>query len=389
MRVLMVSWEYPPHLVGGLGRHVYSLSKILASKGIGVTVLTFSDGTSPLRERSENVDIVRVNPYSLRHPDFVSWIQTLNYLMVQAEKEVGDYDIIHVHDWLGAYAGIVLKHMSRKPMVATIHSTEMGRRGTLSNDNERHIHQTEWWLAFEAWHIICCSKYMHWEISTNLGCPRDKITIIHNGLDKSYISPFVFEKEYPKNEKEKLVLFVGRLVYEKGPQLLIKAAQLLKSDGVKFAIVGDGAMKPYLEDLSRRLGVDGKVRFYGHVSDEELSRLYQQAYLSVFPSLYEPFGIVALEAMGTGVPVIASNTGGLDEIVQDGVNGLKFQNGSAESLAQAIDRLINDVDLRNRIVKSARSSLKRFSWEKAVNATVEVYSRVLEEYNAGKWKPMA
>ncbi|MDI9644802.1 MAG: glycosyltransferase family 4 protein [Candidatus Verstraetearchaeota archaeon] len=383
MRVLTMTWEYPPHIVGGLGRHVYNLSVHLASKGVDVSVLSFTDGTSSLWEVSEGVKVTRVNPYVMRYPDFVSWIQGLNMLMIERASLLGNFDLIHVHDWLTAYAGIALKHLRRCPLVATIHATELGRRKRLSNESEKHIHEVEWWLTYEAWKVICCSNYMRDEVQSNLGCPPDKISVIYNGYDPK-MAPL---NSSPCRRDGKTVIFVGRLVYEKGPHLLVEAANLLRERDLRFLIVGDGAMRPYLEGLAKRLKVSDRVEFLGHVDDDRLLSVYKEASVMVIPSLYEPFGIVALEAMSLGVPVVVSNTGGLDEIIRDGYEGLKFQSGSAESLAEAISRLLDDEKLRAIVVENAKARVKDFSWSKTTDETIKVYRRVLDEYGRGEWKP--
>lgn len=388
VRVLMLSWEYPPHLVGGLGRHVENLSKYLASQGEDVTVLTFTDGSSMLREVVDGVRVIRVNPYSLRYPDFTTWVQGLNMLMVEATSQAPDFDIIHAHDWLSAYAGITIKHMTRKPLIATIHATEMGRRGALHNETERHIHEMEWWLGFEAWRVICCSNYMSREIASDLGCPPSKINVIPNGFDPSFKSDLAREGEGAGSlDGVKTILFVGRLVHEKGPHILIKAASILKGQNVRFDIVGEGAMKPHLEDMVRKAGLRDSVRLLGHVSELDLHKLYNAAYACVFPSLYEPFGIVALEAMSAEVPAIVSRTGGLDEIVEDGVNGLEFTPGSAESLAVAVQRLTGDQALYSKIVRNGKASLEKYSWPLVAERTRAIYGTVKEEYEKGQWKP--
>jgi glycosyltransferase involved in cell wall biosynthesis len=388
MRILMVSWEYPPHIVGGLGRHVHYLSKTLSARGVQVTVLTFTDGTSPASETVGGVKVLRVNPYGARYPDFVSWIHGLNMRMVERAKEVGDYDLVHVHDWLSAYTGIALKHMRRKPLVATIHSTEMGRRGGLRNEYERHIHEMEWWLSYEAWNVICCSNYMQREVSSNLNCPVGKMAVIPNGFAKSEVQPSteLTRRDYAQDQ-EKIVLYVGRLVYEKGPQLLLEASSKLRDLCLKFIFVGDGAMRSYLIDLSKRLGVSERTYFLGYVSDAQLWAFYKWSSMAVFPSIYEPFGIVALEAMGAGVPAIVSATGGLDEIVQDGFNGLKFTAGSSDSLAYQIRRIYGDDNLVRRVVGNAKSTLDKYSWDEAAESTLGIYRRVLGEYAKGNWKP--
>lgn len=386
---MMLSWEYPPHIVGGLGRHVFYLSRALSSRGIHVIVCTFTDGSSPAEEVLDGVRVLRVNPYNMRYPDFTSWIHGLNLLMVECALKFRDFDLIHVHDWLTATSGVTLKHIMRKPLVATIHSTELGRRGgNLKNDHERHIHEIEWLLSYEAWRVICCSKYMVDEVSRFLGCPLGKIVKIHNGYAPNSLPQpaTINRRDYARND-EKIVLYVGRLVYEKGPHLLLEAASRLRRGDLKFLIVGDGSMKPYLVELSSRLGISDKVYFLGHVQDDVLHALYRLASVAVFPSLYEPFGIVALEAMGTGVPVIVSATGGLDEIVQHGYNGLKFQPGSSEALAEAINTLVDDSGLRQRLVENARRSLGTFTWDSAAEETIRLYEKVMREYEGGSWKP--
>jgi len=384
----MISWEYPPHVVGGLGRHVFHLSENLTSKGIDVKVLTFTDGSSKAEERVHEVDVIRVNPYGLRYPDFVSWVHGLNMLMMEHAASMNDFDIIHVHDWLTAPSSIMMKHLRRRPLIATIHSTETGRRGGLRNDHERHIHELEWMLSYEAWHMICCSNYMRREVSNNLGCPWDKITLIPNGCDPNGLGlPAKLDRRKFANDREKIILYVGRLVYEKGPQLMIEAASKLSRWDLKYLIVGDGPMKPYLVDMTRRLGMADKICFLGHIPDGELSALYRLAVAAVFPSLYEPFGIVALEAMGAGAPVIVSGVGGLDEIVQHGQNGLKFIPGSSDSLAYNLNWMMTDGALRERCIRNARQTLGGFSWGAVADDTINVYKRVLGEYEGGAWKP--
>lgn len=351
-----------------------------------MTVLSFTDGTSEKYERADGVEIVRVNPYVMRYPDFISWIEGLNMLMVERAADLKSFDLIHVHDWLTAYSGIALKHMWRRPLLATIHATELGRRKVLTNDSERHIHEMEWWLTYEAWRVICCSEYMKREVHSSLGCPADKISVIHNGYDPKMARA---NSAGLKKKGKKTVLFVGRLVYEKGPHLLVEATSLLKDKDFRVIIIGDGAMRPYLEGLARKLNVTEKVTFLGHVDDETLLSIYEEASVLVIPSLYEPFGIVVLEAMSLGIPVIVSNTGGLDEIVTDGRDGLKFQSGSAEELAKAITRILEDEGLRAKLVENAKSRASEFSWDTTAEQTLELYERVLDEYNANDWKPKA
>ncbi|NHV46012.1 MAG: glycosyltransferase family 4 protein [Candidatus Verstraetearchaeota archaeon] len=389
MKVLILSWEYPPHIIGGLGKHVYHISKALASKNIDTTVITYTDGTSKSEEIIDNVRVLRVNPYSLRYPDFTSWIHGMNLLMIEKALKFKNFDIIHVHDWLTALAGINIKHIMRKPLIATIHSTELGRRrGYLSNDHEKHIHEVEWILTYEAWRIICCSNYMVNEVSNFFQCPLNKIVRIYNGIDPNSLLPSnnVNRRKYAE-DYEKIVLFVGRLVYEKGPHILIEAANILRRNDIKFLFVGEGSMKPYLLELGKKLGLSEKLYFLGHIPDDILYAIYKMASVAVFPSLYEPFGIVALEAMALGTPVIASAVGGLNEIIINGYNGIKVTPGSAYELAEAIVKIIDDPSLSKKLIENAKNFVKNFTWEKAAEETIKLYEEVIREYNIGNWKP--
>ena len=389
MKVLMLSWEYPPHIVGGLGKHVYYISKALAIKNIDITIITYTDGTSKSEEFIDNIRVLRVNPYSLRYPDFTSWIHGMNLLMVEKALKFKNFDIIHVHDWLTALAGINIKHIMRKPLIATIHSTELGRRrGYLSNDYERHIHEIEWILTYEAWRIICCSNYMVNEVSNFFQCPLNKIVRIYNGIDPNSLIPSTnIDRRIYAEDYEKIVLFVGRLVYEKGPHIVLEAANILRRNDIKFLFVGEGSMKPYLLELGRKLGISERLYFLGHIPDDILYAIYKIASVAVFPSLYEPFGIVALEAMALGTPVIASAVGGLNEIVIDGYNGIKITPGSAYELAEAILKIIDNPSLSKKFVENAKNFIKNFTWEKAAEETIKLYEEVIREYNIGDWKP--
>ncbi|MGC9116827.1 MAG: glycosyltransferase family 4 protein, partial [Conexivisphaera sp.] len=308
MRVLHLSWEYPPRIVGGLSRHVYGLSRALAGRGVEVVVITLEyPGLSEVEVKG-NLKVVRVQSSGYPSPDFPAWVHQFNLRMVEAALREGDFDLIHAHDWLSAPAGIALKHMLRRPLISTIHSTECGRRSGIRDDLQRHISEVEWWLAYESWRIIACSRYMVGELNGCLGVPAGKVDVIPNGftpLAPPDADPAAIKRRYA-SDSERMVFFVGRMVHEKGVSVLVDAAlELLgRRRDVKFVLAGDG---PLRLDLMRRVessGLAEKFYFLGFVSDEELAELYAAADLAVFPSIYEPFGIVALEAMSMGKPVV-------------------------------------------------------------------------------------
>ncbi len=392
----MLSWEYPPRIVGGLSRHVYWLSRSIAELGHQVIVGTLSNNTNETIEKHDNLTIIRVNPYKIPSPDFISWVHQFNQSILERVIELVDFDvdIIHAHDWLVARAGIMLKHLYRKPLIATIHSTEYGRRNGLHNVFERHIHEIEWFLTYEAWKVIVCSNYMREEIQRIFATPLDKIHVIPNGVNpikrvnKSIVTEVLEKYNIPLNKR--IILFVGRLVYEKGAHILVEAIPLITrivSDAF-FVFVGEGPMKEHLKRRSIELGISDRTVFTGFVSEDELHAFYNAAYIAVFPSLYEPFGIVALEAMSIGKPVVVSNTGGLSETVTHGKNGLKVPPGDPEALADAIVELLLNPEIAKKLGETGyRMVYERYTWNRVAEQTLKVYEKVLDEYNAGTWKP--
>src|SRR3972149_7790590 len=179
----MISWEFPPRTVGGISPHVYNLSRQLASLGVDTLVVTCDFPGAPEREALYGVRVFRVDSYKTPSPDFATWDYLMNVNMQKEASSIinsmgGNVDIIHAHDWLVANAALGLKHMFRVPLVATIHSTEIGRRNGLHTDYERMIHQTENWLAHEAWKTICCSGYMSSQVRWAYGLSEDRLVTI-------------------------------------------------------------------------------------------------------------------------------------------------------------------------------------------------------------------
>jgi glycosyltransferase involved in cell wall biosynthesis len=304
----------------------------------------------------------------------------------------GKIDIFHAHDWLVATAGIGLKHVFRKPFFATVHSTEIGRRNGIHFDYERMIHETEAWLTYEAWKVICCSDYMVQHVKWAFGLPPDKLVMIPNGVNAQVYtknnkeSLAQFRSKYALPE-EKIVLFVGRLVYEKGVHVLVNAApKVLQETNAKFIIVGNGYMKDQLSTLANGMGLAHKVMFTGFLDDETLRKLQRCADVSVVPSLFEPFGIVALEAMAAKSPVVVSDTGGLSEIVNHDIDGVKVYTGNPDSLAWGINRVLTDEAYANTIRTNAYSKVQeKYNWDKIAQQTKTMYENILAEYSKSFW----
>jgi glycosyltransferase involved in cell wall biosynthesis len=306
-------------------------------------------------------------------------------------KKIGSkIDVIHAHDWLVANAGIGLKHVFRKPLLVTMHSTEMGRRDGLHTTAEKMIHETEAWLTYEAWKVICCSDYMVSHVRYVFGLPNDKLAMLPNGFNiHNYTGENdceTFRSKFALPE-EKIVLFVGRLVYEKGIHILINAVpKVLSKVNAKFIIVGSGYMKEQLLNIVRSMGLEHKVLFEGFMDEPTLQKLQRCADVSVVPSLFEPFGIVALEAMAAKSPVVVSDTGGLSEIVEHDVTGVKAYPNNPDSLAWGIIKVLQDDGYAKYIRDNAYRKVQEcYDWEKIARDTKRIYEGVLGEYSKSFW----
>jgi glycogen(starch) synthase len=388
LSVALLTWEYPPVVVGGLARHVYELGHGLAAEGHEVTVYTRGrDGASP-DEDDGGVRVIRVGEYPppIGTDDLVPWTLAFNIALVhRAERDLRlePPDVLHAHDWLVAYAAAVLKDLAVTPLVATIHATEHGRHGgRLPGPTQRFIHRVERWLVAEAERVVTCSAYMREQVARHLGADEDRLEAIPNEVDVGAFAddaPPVRAELWPADRP--LLLFAGRLEYEKGVQTLLEALPVLDdlAPGAGLVVAGDGTYRSTLEDLSRSLGLERRVRFEGFVEEDRLRSLYAAADVAVVPSLYEPFGLVALEAMASGTPLVASDTGGLREIVVDEVSGLRFRPGDAQALARAVARVLLDPDTATRLRREARSALaSRRSWNGAASRTADAYRRAID-----------
>ena len=393
MRILVLSWEYPPRIVGGLGKHVHRLSVSLAEQGHDVHVVTRGHPEAVPEEILDGVHVVRVPEYPpmIDFGDLIPWVLQFNIaVQVRAawlllETEV---DVVHAHDWLVAYAAAGIKNTFDLPLVSTIHATEYGRhQGNLPGPMNKLIHQVEWWLTYEARRVITCSEYMRDQVHGIFELPPGKQDVIPNGGDledferPSGVEEFRAARIAPG---EKLLFFAGRLEYEKGVQTVLEALPLvLKEEPLRFYVAGVGTHADELKAQASRLGVSDRVHFLGFLGDEELRMYYAAADLAVVPSLYEPFGMVALETMASGTPCIAGDTGGLRELVVHEATGLHFTPGDPASLADMIMKLTMDRRLAKRLIVDARRMLdEQFSWRSIAFATGGVYERAIAEEEA-------
>ncbi|MFB3889057.1 MAG: glycosyltransferase family 4 protein [Candidatus Bathyarchaeia archaeon] len=397
LNVMLLSWEFPPRVIGGISPHVYYLSKSLAKSGVKVHVVTCDFPGTPAHEVLDGVEVHRIDSYKNPSPDFATWVYLMNLNMQKeaaalAARLPEKIDVFHAHDWLVATAGIGLKHIFRKPLLVTMHSTEIGRRDGLHTTTEHMIHETEAWLTYEAWRVICCSDYMMQHVRWAFGLPADKLTMVPNGvdyhvyedLDTQDLSEFRANYALPT---ERIVLYVGRLVYEKGIHVLINAVpKVLAKADAKFIIVGTGYMQEQLSNIVKSMGLEHKVLFTGFVDEPSLLKLQKIADVSVVPSLFEPFGIVALEAMAAKSPVVVSDTGGLSEIVDHDATGVKVYPNNVDSLAWGITKVLLDDSYRKRLRENAyRRIQEKYDWDKIAQQTRQTYEAVLGEYSKSFW----
>ena len=389
MKILMLTWEYPPRIVGGIARVVHDLSKRLIKDGHEVTVITYKEGNVPYYEDDKGVKVYRVDNYMINPNNFIDWVMQLNFAMLAKANEIianeGNFDVIHAHDWLVAYAAKTLKNSYNTPIVSTIHATEAGRNSGVHDETQRYINDTEWLLTYESTEVIVNSNYMKSEIQRLFGLPFEKINVVANGVNLTNYSgverDYDFRRRYAM-DNEKIILFMGRLVYEKGVQHLIAAMPKILEGyhDAKLIIAGKGGMIEELKAQANALGLGEKVYFAGYMNGKDVGKMYKAADISVFPSTYEPFGIVALEAMLAEIPIVVSDIGGLNEIVEHRETGMKSYAGNANSIADSILTLLYDKQLCANVVRKAKNKVRNeYNWNKIAQDTHFVYQKAICE----------
>ncbi|OBG78496.1 MULTISPECIES: glycosyltransferase family 4 protein [unclassified Mycobacterium] len=390
MKILMVSWEYPPVVIGGLGRHVHHLSTALAAAGHEVVVLSRRPtGTDPSTHpgTDEVVDGVRViaaahDPHEFSFgDDMMAWTLAMGHSMVRAGLAVKKRghsrpwrpDVVHAHDWLVAHPAVALAQFFDVPLVSTIHATEAGRHsGWVVGAISRQVHAVESWLVRESDSLITCSASMADEISELFGPGLAAITVIRNGIDAAR---WPFAPRRPRRGPAEL-LYLGRLEYEKGVHEAIAALARVRRThpGTTLTIAGEGTQQAWLAEQARKHRVLKATHFAGHLEHAELLAVLHRADAAVLPSHYEPFGIVALEAAAAGAPLVTSNIGGLGEAVLHGRTGMSCPPRDVAALADAIRTVLDDPAAAQRRARAARERLtSAFDWHTVATETAQVY----------------
>lgn len=382
----MVSWEYPPVVIGGLGRHVYQLATALASGGHDVVVLSRRPfGTDPSThpttdDITEGVRVIAAahDPHEFEFgSDMMAWTLATGHSMLRAglglHAQGWQPDVVHAHDWLVAHAAISLADFFDVPMVSTIHATEAGRHsGWVSGRISRQVHAVESWLARESDSLIACSASMAAEVADLFGPDLAEVAVIRNGIDSSRWPFMLRQRRTGPGE----LLYLGRLEYEKGVHDAIAALPRIRRahPGTTLTIAGDGTQQDWLAEVARKHRVRKAVRFAGRVDHDELLLLLHRADVAVLPSHYEPFGIVALEAAAAGAPLVTSTAGGLGEAVIDGRTGLSFPPRDVAALTDAVCAALDDPAAAQHRAIAARQRLTAdFDWHSVAAETAGVY----------------
>ncbi|GJF13809.1 glycogen synthase [Mycolicibacterium cyprinidarum] len=384
MKILLLSWEYPPVVIGGLGRHVHHLATELVMAGHDVVVLsrrpTATDPhTHPTTDEfAEGVRVISAaeDPHEFTFStDMMAWTLAMGHAMVRAGLGLADWrpDVVHAHDWLVAHPAVALAQSFDVPLVSTIHATEAGRHsGWVSGTVSRQVHALESWLVRESDSLITCSASMRDEISTLFGPELADISIIRNGIDTEGW-PFAARRRHPGPRE---LLYFGRLEYEKGVHDAIAALPRIRRahPGTTLTIAGDGTQLDFLKGQARKHRVLKATNFVGRVDHSQLLSLLHRVDAAVLPSRYEPFGIVALEAAAAGAPLITSSAGGLGEAVIDGVTGLSHPPNDVPALSAAVTRTLDFPAAAQKRAEAARERLTSdFAWQTVAAETSQVY----------------
>ncbi len=286
------------------------------------------------------------------------------------------FDIIHAHDWMTFPAGVALSQLTGKPLVVHVHSLEQDRSGLFV---DKDIEKIERLGLDTASRVITVSHYTRRAIERFHGISTSKIRVVHNGVyPRQAIQDYQIRKTWPRN----VVLFLGRVTFQKGPDYFVEVAARVipQVPGVLFVLAGAGDMLPAVKKQVHELGLNEYFMFPGFVNGEELEEMFSVADLYVMPSVSEPFGITALEAISFDTPVIISKQSGVSEVLK---HALKVDFWDLDKMAQLIVRVLLDQELRAELVQIAKEEVKHLHWDAAAAKTIEVYEELLAEELAG------
>ncbi len=372
MKVTVMSLEYPPNVYGGVGVHVENLVKHLR-RFVEVEVRTLKAG------RVNDVKEYPIWDYFNGSYIWDKVLGAISFDLAMAREPTGD--IVHAHTWYANLAGFFAKKLHNSKLVSTVHSLEPLRpwkREQIGRGYNLSVWMEKTGLK-NSDAIIAVSQGMKEDIMRVYNIPDEKIEVIHNGIDMQVFHPVSRRKMLDElGITDNYVLFVGRLTRQKGIDTLVKASP--KIDAKILLVTGKEDSKETYEHYRKLLeNRDNIIWIHRHLQVDELVELYSHAAVFVAPSIYEPFGIINLEAMACETPVVASRVGGIKEVVRDGVDGLLIESGNADELAEKVNRLLRDEDLRREMGKNGRKRAEEFSWEKIARRTYYLYRRLVDE----------
>lgn len=388
LRIGIFSWESMHSFrVGGLAQAVSDLSKALAEKGHEVHLFTRINEGGTDYEKIDGVNYHKCSfPYSenileLSHNMCKSMVDRFH-----ATKEmVGEFDLVHGHDWVVVDALHELKNEGY-PTMLTFHSTEYGRNGGTFGDwwEFKEISGKEWYGSYIADKVTTVSSTMKGELIWLYDVPDWKVEVVSNGGNvqesKKEVDPGRIKERYNIPPLAPMILYVGRMEYQKGPDLLVEAAPhiLRHRPDAKILMVGKGGMRDYLENRARELNVTDSIKFLGYVSDEERKDTLNASDIVCIPSRNEPFGLVLFEAWDAEKAVVATDVGGLRENIDNFVNGIKVYT-YPESIAWGIKYIIDDPEGVKHLGKKGKEKLKESTWQKQASKYEKIYKGLLEE----------
>ncbi len=398
LKILMFGWEFPPYNSGGLGTACFGLTRALSSdKNVDITFVLpkkvdvspsfmkviFADTSTVLSVEDISIlsGYITSNEYLIKKDELTNGLYgatLLQEVKFYAKRAIEiarneDFDVIHAHDWLSFLAGIEAKKISGKPLVLHVHATEFDRTGGQGVNQD--VYNIEKYAMQEADEIVAVSNFTKEKIIKYYGIDSDKITVVHNGVDMSDFKrlPARLEK-IKKTGKQKIVLFVGRITIQKGPEYFVRAAKKVLDyyANALFVVAGSGDMQYQMMNEVASLGIGDKVIFTGFLRGDDLIALYQAADLYVMPSVSEPFGIIPLETIANGIPVIVSKQTGVSEVL---THALKVDFWDVDEMANKILSVLQNDSLKNTLKEESFKEVEKLNWASSAKKVMGVYKK--------------
>lgn len=389
-RVLMLGWELPPYNSGGLGEACFGLAKALSKKGVHITFVL----PKRLNLKVDFMDLVfadvdeitKLYPayttgYSWRKfvsfdslpPDFVHGALKFAEKVEKIAEKYGS-DIIHAHDWMTYPAGIAAQGVLSKPLVTHVHSTEFDRTG--GHYPNQTVYQIEREGLQKADAVLPVGGFMKDVLIEKYGVEPSKIRVVYNGIDEPEQGELAPALSAFKNLGYKVVLYLGRITLQKGPEYFVRAAKkvLEYNPKVIFVVTGSGDMQDFMLYEAARLGIINNFIFTGFLRGEEKNRIYQTADIYVMPSVSEPFGITALEAISNHTPILISKQSGVAEVL---THALKADFWDTDEMANKILAVLSYKSLSSDLKNESGKEIRNFSWTRSADAVLDVYKHLI------------